>query len=332
MNPSLRSRRCVARIAVAIFTVVGSNDISAAATGCDRACLTITLNRYLTAVMKHDPSAAALFTGYRETDNARAVKPGEGVWKTATALGKVQRRYADPENGSAGYLGTLEEGSNTAIATLRLKIVGRKITEAEWIIARADNGGPMPGRGGLMKPEGLAANPPPSAPVSKDARSSREAMIAAANSYFDGLQAHDGSLVLAHPGCLRIENGVNVTAGVGGRAPAASGSAPVPGAVSGDCTSNFEQMSMIAVTARRYPVVDEEAGYVLGMVIFIRPPGSPLRRNLLSEWFRIENNKIRGIYAAMYYADQTTALPNWPPYDGNWPLSPGLSATASGRR
>jgi len=319
--------RWIVLLSFAIFYIAECNRLLAAAGACDRACLMSTLDQYLSAVMKHDPSAARLFAGYRETDNAAAVKPGQGAWKTVTALGKIQRRYADPVNGSAGYFGTLEEGGNTVIATLRLKIMDRKIAEAEWIIARQDNGGPAPGRGGLMSPEGLASSPPPVEPISKSARSSREAMIAAANSYFDGLQAHNGSLVLAHPGCVRIENGVTVTGRGGGR-----GGASVPGAVSGDCTSNFEAMSMIAVTARRYPVVDEEAGFVLGMVVFIRPPASPLRRNLLSEWFRIEDNKIRGIYAAMYYADPTTPLPNWPPYDGNWPLAPGLAPSAAGGR
>ncbi len=309
--------RCTNIAAFFILVVAQTGNLFAAAAACDRACLTNSLAQYLSAVIQHDPSAAPLFGGYRETDNAAVVKAGQGPWKTITALGKIQRRYADPVNGSAGYFGTLQEGNSTVIATLRLKILGRKITEAEWIIARQENGGPMPGRGGLMSPEGLVSNPPPAQPVTHVARSSRGEMIAAANSYFDGLQAHNGSLVLAHPGCVRVENGVTVT-GRGGQA------AEVPGVVSGDCTSNFESMSMIAVTGRRYPVVDEEAGMILGIAVFIRPPGSPLRRNLLSEWFRIENNKIRGIYASMFYADATTALPNWPPYDGNWPLAPEL--------
>jgi hypothetical protein len=38
----------------------------------------------------------------------------------------------------------------------------------------------------------------------------------------------------------------------------------------------------------RFPVVDEEAGMVLDMVIFIRPPGSTIRQNLLTEWFVTE--------------------------------------------
>jgi hypothetical protein len=37
------------------------------------------LDRYLGAVVKDDPSAAPLFAGFRETDNAVAVKPDKGV-------------------------------------------------------------------------------------------------------------------------------------------------------------------------------------------------------------------------------------------------------------
>ena len=34
----------------------------------------------------------------------------------------------------------------------------------------------------------------------------------------------------------------------------------------------------------------------------------------------IDEGKIRTIYAAMFYPPADLAVPNWPPYDGNWPL------------
>ena len=79
--------------------------------------------------------------------------------------------------------------------------------------------------------------------------------------------------------------------------------------------------NILAVTARRFPVVDEEAGVVLSLVLFERKPGVAMRRNLLAEWFFIEQGKIRSIYASMYYPDQEAMVPNWPPYDGNWPVA-----------
>ena len=58
---------------------------------CDRACLRSMLDQYLNAVVKHDPTAAPLVVGFRQTENAINVRPGNGTWKTVTALGKVQR-------------------------------------------------------------------------------------------------------------------------------------------------------------------------------------------------------------------------------------------------
>ena len=69
------------------------------------------------------------------------VRQGTGVWKSVTGLGKVQRRYLDAVSGQAGYFGIIEEGGGPAIATLRLKVESRKITEAERVIARRGDSG-----------------------------------------------------------------------------------------------------------------------------------------------------------------------------------------------
>jgi hypothetical protein len=127
------------------FVLAATANLSAAANDCDRACLRTALDQYLNAVIKHDPSAAPLFVGFRQTENAVVVRPGTGTWKTVTALGKVQRRYLDPVSEQAAYFGTVDEGSERAIVTVRVRIENRKITEAEWLIARKGN----PGLNGL---------------------------------------------------------------------------------------------------------------------------------------------------------------------------------------
>ena len=43
--------------------------LTVSAQTCDRACLKTTLDQYLNAVTKHDPSATPLFLGYRQTEN-----------------------------------------------------------------------------------------------------------------------------------------------------------------------------------------------------------------------------------------------------------------------
>ena len=121
------------------------------------------------------------------------VRSGTGVWKSVTGLGKLQRRYLDPVSGQAGYFGIVEEGANTAIVTLRVKVENKKITEAEWLIARKGdpglNGPAQPGQpaGNFFDPDNLTASAPPEKPVAREARSSREAMVAITNSYFDGI-------------------------------------------------------------------------------------------------------------------------------------------------
>jgi hypothetical protein len=67
-------------------------------------------------------------------------------------------------------------------------------------------------------------------------------------------------------------------------------------------------------------MVDVEAQIVLAYAVFIRRPGSPSHRNVFAEWFLIDDKKIRNVYSTMFYPDNDQPVPNWPPYDGNFPL------------
>jgi hypothetical protein len=299
----------------------------AAANDCDRACLKTSLDQYLAAVIKHDPAAAPLFVAFRQTENAVVVKLGTGVWKSVTGLGKMQRRYLDAVSGQAAYFGIVEEGSNPAIVTVRIRVENRKITEAEWLIARdGDPGlnGPATATqrsGNVFDANNLTTNPPPDRVVPRADRLPREALIAITNSYFDGLTTHDGSIILAHPGCSRLENGQAMTGAASGR----GGKNGEPS----DCTSGLTNFSAALVAARRYPVVDEDAQAVLAIAVFVRRPGVATRRNVFSEWFFIDNAKIRTIYSAMFYPPAEQPVPNWPPYEGNWPIPASLAQPQS---
>lgn len=299
---------------------------SALAADCDRACLKGVLDQYLNAVMQHNPSAVPLTPGYRQTENAAVRRPGQGIWQTAKALGKVQRRYFDSITENAGYFGTLEETSgNTAVVTLRLKVAERKVAEAEWYLARKGDPGIGVGAGAqanaaFWDPEYLAAHPPAERVVSKADRVSREDLVAITNSYFDSLSARDGHIMIAHPGCVRLENGVSTTQ----RDAPANAPPNTAGIFNGktDCMNEAAMRNIYAVVARRFPIVDEEAGTVLGLGVFLRPPGAAMRRNQFSEWFVIDKGKLSAIYSSMFYPDQDALVPNWPPYDGNWPVLP----------
>jgi hypothetical protein len=309
-------------VRLALFSAVLSYAIAslpadaAAALPCDRACLRTALDAYLNAVSKHDPAAAPLMIGFRQTENAVVVRPGNGLWKSMTGLGPMQRRYLDAVTGQAAYFGIIKEGNAQAVVTVRIKVDDRKISEAEWIVARAGEFGPNGPNGNVFNADSLAANPPPERTVPKAQRLPRQSLIAITNSYFDGLTTHDGNIIEHEPGCRRVENGTVMT----GRAGRNGGP---PG---GDCAAGLENFNAAIVAGRRYPIVDEEAQAVLALAVFLRKPGSPTRRNMFSEWFFIDNAKIRLVYAAMFYPPPDQPVPNWPPYDGNFPLPAELAS------
>jgi hypothetical protein len=307
-----------------------------AQTACDRNCLRSMLDQYLSAVIKHDPGAAPLVIGFRQTENAINVRPGNGVWKSVTGLGKVQRRYLDATTGQAAYYGTVEEGSATAVVTVRVRVENRQLTEAEWFLARENdpglNGPRQPGRppANLHNPQYLSQNPPPDRVVPREKRADRATLVRIVESYFDAITSHDGSIALTHPGCGRVENGTPAPAGrfLPPAAPATPPSGPAvagpAGPATNDCVSGLQNFNGQMVVARRTPLVDEEAQAALAYAVFIRRPGSPTPRNVFSEWFFIDEAKIRTIYTAMFYPSPELAVPNWPPYDGNWPLPAGI--------
>ena len=321
--------RYLGRIVVGVMLMAGGTP-AWAQTACDRACLRTMLDQYLAAVIKHDPGAAPLVVGFRQTENAINVRPGNGVWKTVTALGKVQRRYLDAVSGQAAYYGTVEEGSSTAVVTVRVRVESGQLTEAEWYVARADdpglNGPRQPGRpaANLHNPEYLAQNPPPDRVVPVGQRSDRATLVRIVESYFDAITSRDNSVALTHPGCGRVENGTPTPPGrflppVARANPPAGQTSPAA-APTNDCVSGLANFNLQMVVARRIPLVDEEAQVALAFAVFIRRPGSPTPRNVFSEWFVIDEARIRTIYTAMFYPPADLAVPNWPPYDGNWPL------------
>src|SRR3546814_3359985 len=96
------------------------------------------------------------------------------------------------------------------------------------------------------------------------------------------------------------------------------------------CSSDLaglENFNLSMVAALRIPLVDVEAQAVLTYGVFIRKPGSTTPRNVFSEWFFIDGAKIRTVYTAMFYPPATLPVPNWPPFDGNWPLPASIVPT-----
>jgi hypothetical protein len=295
------------------------------------------LDQYLAAVVQHDPSAAPLAVGIRQTENAINVAPGNGVWQSVTALGEVQRKYFDPVSGQAAYYGSVMEGDEGALVTARIRVESNRITEAEWYISRANdpgmNGARQPGQppANLLNIDYLKENGPPQRVVPVDERADRDTLIRIGTSYFDAITSHDRTVALAHAGCGRAENGSPAPGGAF-LPPIVTSTAAVPLQTSADpaardCLAGLENFNLSMVAALRIPLVDVEAQAVLTYGVFIRKPGSTTPRNVFSEWFFIDDAKIRTVYTAMFYPPATLAVPNWPPFDGNWPLPASIVPT-----
>jgi hypothetical protein len=303
--------RTLATLCLAL-ALLGS--VSANAQDCNRDCLKQHLDAYLNAVTSHKPETGQLWAGFRQTENAAVIPLGQGVWKSVTGLGSIQRRYLDPVQGQAGYYGTVKMGNEEAVTALRLKVRNGKATEAEWFIARKSDPG-VTGEPGKtpFDLEKLRATLPAQRVVPQNERMPRELMQTVVNSYFDGISNHNGLLVQGHPGCTRYENGFPTF-----NSPMGPGN-DIGNNGKTDCRTQADfGVAMVAI--RDFFVIDEEAQTVMVSAVFRREAGNPKRRNHFTELFHLDHDKIRDIHAAFHYPAETQPVPNWPPYDGLFPL------------
>lgn len=283
---------------------------------CDRECLGGLLDGYLAATVAHDTGAAPITTTFRQTENAVAIPLGEGLWASSEGLGLVDRRYFDPVSSSVAYFGTMKlPDDEIAIVSLRMHVTEGEVDEAEWHITRASDTGIVAGDPAVFDADNFAADPPPEWGIAGDENITltRAELLAVTNSYFDGITNADPDLIQAHPGCRRLENGLEVTGN-----PLPEGRRGFEG--KGDCTSGQGEFDVAFVAGRRYPVVDVEQQVVLAIATFIRTPNAPKRRNHFMEYFYMKDGKIQDVYTAFIYPEPNLPVPHWPPYNGNFPL------------
>jgi hypothetical protein len=280
---------------------------------CDRTCLTSHLNVYLDAVAAHNPAAGNLWVGFRQTENSVVIPEGQGVWASVTGLGSVQRRYLDPVQNQAGYYGTVMMGQEEAVVALRLKVQFDQVTEAEWFIARKSDVGSRGTGNTPFDLEQLAATLPQQRTVPPAERMQREALQAVVNTYFDGITSHNGLIVKGHPGCTRYENGFPTFNSPMGPANDIGNNGKT------DCRTQAD-FGVAIVAIRDFYVIDEESQTVMVSAVFIRKAGDDRRRNHFTEVFHLDGGKIRDIHAAFHYPSEDVPVPNWPPYNGLFPL------------
>jgi hypothetical protein len=196
------------------LTLVPLNALAArSAPDCNRACLNAIVEQYLAAMPTHDPSKAPLAPEVRYTEDGVELTLPDGLWRTADAVGKYRLYVDDPEQGEVGFFAKMSENGAPVLLATRLRIVDRKITEIESVVARSSDmlgGGPGGRRrqdalGDAPRPQFLQVLPPAD-------RRSRQQMIDIVNTYFTGIENNNGSRPpLFADDCNRIENGSYTT-------------------------------------------------------------------------------------------------------------------------
>ena len=207
---ALRSFR---RLVVVSLAAAGlSHGVQAQSAACDGACLKEFVDGYFDALAARDPGRLPLAQQVKFTENGRVLDIGEGFWKTAGTPVRYRDYLLDPESGGAAALTALSEYSGTAQMFVRLKIVDRRISEIETIVARV-------GDQRWFAPENLASLSDIFArPVPAAERHSRAQLVAAADAYFTAVQTEgtpEFKQAPFDPALKRFENGqqtTNVTA------------------------------------------------------------------------------------------------------------------------
>jgi hypothetical protein len=228
--------------------------------------------------------------GARVTENGTEVL-GD-IWLRGASGVSIHAEYASADDDEAIISGA-GKGADGVAAVFGLRVRNGTRPEVELIVAR----------------EGEASLAPPSIPLKRDARfdeivpegkrASSARMTAIADAYFDGLESDDGSAIPIVATCERVENGVQTTHS--------------PRFTNLDCNSMEPFAYITEVRDRRYPVIDEERGVIVGFAAFNIPGGDYKRivngqettrhyepRSLfLFEAFKIVDGRIEQIEATM---------------------------------
>lgn len=235
--------------------------LPAFAQNCDRDCLKKTLDSYLAAVVAHDPGRVAIAADAKFVENTKPMKPGDGLWKTASELPTTFKIYVpDPVAQQIGFLGMMKEDGKPIQLGLRLKLRNGKIVEMEHVIARNL---PATSLANLQTPRpGLLATVPPAERVP------REQMLKIGLSYYTALTTANGDAAPFADDCVRRENGMQTT---GGPKPSTPGRGTIGAMGCRDqlFTGTFNYIKRIE--PRRVEIADVDTGLVFGLSQFRHP-------------------------------------------------------------
>lgn len=257
----MRITTAAAMAAWAVITSV-SAFASADKKSCDRDCLKSLTDTYLAAMVAHDVKKAPLARDIKFVENIKATQPGEGLWKTASAVPTDFKIYVpDPVAQQVGFIGLMQEDGKPILIGLRLKWQEGKIVEAEHVIARNLRPNVMD----HFKTPRLALT----TAVAEPYRDSRGRLLYIGASYYDALDLNNGSLAPFADDCVRFENGMQ-TARNAVPAAAVPGQNVSPFGALG-CAKQLDTQLFEYITSidnRRVWIADEENGLAFGLSHF----------------------------------------------------------------
>lgn len=254
------------------------------AANCNRECLRSVMTQYLDAVIAHNPAAAPLAPNVRFTEDTKEMKPGEGLWKTATRLRPYRLDIIDTRRGIAGAMIVVEEGATPSLTVIRLKVANRQITEAETVVVRNQKEGAIFDVDALKEASKAMTTPPDASQ-----RNSRDEMVRIAEKYPAGLKG--GSFVAVDapfaPEAYRFENG---------RLMAGPGCTFLPG-----CENiKGQRIPTLSEITHRVAAVDEDLGIVwLRMDFGANSVRGSMDSLTVWEAFKIYGGQIHAVEAFM---------------------------------
>lgn len=219
------------------------------------------MDRYLAALAANDPSELAVADNLRYTENGQDLGLGRGLWATATRVPDHDYAHVVDDGGlQICWLGVIDEHDRPSVVFVRLAVRDGIIEEVEAIARRPHERLYDPSTMREPRARVFEEIPP-------DQRGSADALIHAGNSYFDGLEQADGSIIPVADDCTRFENGMR-TVRVEDVSHLSGASALVfPMGVREQIDSGY--FSYIdAVRDRRVVAVDLARGLVMMIVVF----------------------------------------------------------------
>ncbi|MBN2420114.1 MAG: hypothetical protein JXL81_12070 [Deltaproteobacteria bacterium] len=276
---------------ICLLMPVSFTPVMAQSDECSRENLKAITDSFFSALEKHDPSGVALAKNVRYTENGIDVQVGKGVWETIIKT-TFKRAMFDTKKCGSHTQAILEEKNNPkpVLYGVRLKADKGKVSEIEAIVVRGDQVLDVPAIMATKDQDWEGILPP-------QQRSSRLAMMAAADDYFELFVKDKKRVVsdLAYSGfCDRWENGTVTTKG------GENQGVIMP---RHDCSpEGFADMTETH-GPRRF-LVDEETGIVVAYVLF---------NNVWPDFhmFKMNNGLVVWIQAYFEYGKQYKTM-GWP--------------------